>query len=195
MRSIHSLAALLLALTLAACSGTETLPADTADFAAGNYRYFKWRSEPLQNRSNSSDPVYVMDPIVRRTVDATLAEKGFILDPARAEFSVDYIFAAGMREGEKSQSATNITPYPTVLPNRLPDGATVDNAYALGGVKATSNIALQFNDVSRQREVWHVVISKIVEDANMTDTARLERTVQQAVRQGLRPLPRARQAD
>ncbi len=192
MRRIHSLATLLLALTLAACSGTETQPSDTADFAAANYRYYKWRSEPLQNRARSSDPVYVMDPVVRRAVNTTLAEKGFVLDPDRAEFSVDYIFAAGMREGEKSQAATNITPYPTVLPNRLPDGATVDNAYALGGVRATSNIALQFNDIGRQKEVWHVIITKIVEDANMKDTARLERTVQQAVRQGLRPLPRAR---
>ena len=192
MRSIHSLAALLLALTLAACSGTETRPADTADFAAGNYRYFKWRSEPLQNTANSSDPVYVLDPILRRTVNSALLEKGFVLDPERAQFSVDYFFAAGMREGKKSAVATNIAPYPTAVPNRMADGATVDNAYALGGVKKTSNIALQFNDVGRRDEIWHVIITKIVEDANMSDTARLEKNVQQAVRQGLRPLPKAR---
>ena len=193
MRSTYSLATvfLALALALAACSGTETRPADTSDFAAGNYRYFKWRSEPLQNSANSSDPVYVLDPILRRTVNTSLADKGFVLDEERAQFSVDYFFAAGMREGKKSQAATNITPYPTVLPNRLPDGATVDNAYALGGVKKTSNIALQFNDVQRNQEVWHVIITKIVEDANMADTARLERNVQKAVRQGLRDLPDA----
>ncbi len=192
MRRLHSLGALLLALSLAACSGTETLPADTDAFAAANYRYFKWRSEPLANRANSSDDMYVLDPIIRRSVNDTLAAKGYVLDPAQAEFSVDYLFAAGMREGTTSETATNISPYPRVVANRQADGATVDNAYALGGVKKTSNIALQFNDVGRREEVWHVIITKIVENANMSDTARLERSVLQAVEQGLRPLPQAR---
>ena len=191
MRSFNTLATLLLALALAACSGTETRPSDTAEFAAGNYRYFKWRSEPLQNTSNSTDELYVLDPVIRQSVNSALQAKGFILDPEQAQFSVDYFFAAGMRDGKKSQAATNITPYPTVLPNRMPDGATVDNAHALGGVKKTSNIALQFNDVDRSQEVWHVIITKIVEDANRTDTARLERSVQRAVNSGLRPLPDA----
>jgi hypothetical protein len=184
--------AMVLALSLTACSGTETHPADTAAFEAAGYRYFKWRSEPLDNTSRSGDPVYALDPLLRDAVNSVLAEKGYVLDPGRAQFSVDYFFAVGMREGQKSEASTNIRPYPTVLPNRLPDGATVDNAYALGGVKETSNIALQFNDVARREEVWHVVVTRIVEDANMSDTARLERSVQQAVRQGLRPLPRAR---
>jgi hypothetical protein len=188
---IHYLATLLLAMTLAACSGTETMPADTDSFASGNYRYFKWRSEPLQNTARSSDPIYVLDPILRRQVNAALAEKGYVLDEEKAQFSVDYFFATGMREGKKSEVATNITPYPTVIPNRQADGATVDNAYALGGVKKTSNIALQFNDVGRKEEVWHVVITKIVEDANMVETDRLDRNVGQAIRQGLKTLPAA----
>ncbi len=192
MRHISTLATLFLTLALAACSGTETRPADTADFAAGNYRYFKWRSEPLQNTANSSADLYVLDPMIRSSVNAALKDKGFVLDEERAQFSIDYFFAAGMREGEKSQAASNITPYPTVLPNRLPDGATVDNAYALGGVKKTANIALQFNDVARQQEVWHVIITKIMEDANMNDKARLQRNTDQAIRQGLRDLPAAR---
>jgi len=29
-------------------------------FAAGDYRYYKWRSEPLQNTGNSADPVYLI---------------------------------------------------------------------------------------------------------------------------------------
>ncbi len=192
MRTTGLLTALLLPLLLAACSGTETRPAAIDDFAAADYRYFTWRSEPLENTANSSDPVYVLDPIMRRQVNAALAAKGYILDDERAQFSVDYFFAVGAREGQKSELATNIHPYPTVLPNRQADGATVDNAYALGGVKKTNNIALQFNDVQRKQEVWHVVISKIVEDANMTDSAQIERGVRQAVTQALRPLPEAR---
>ena len=54
-----------------------------------------------------------------------------------------------------------------------------------------SNIALQFNDVQNKQEVWHVIITKIVENDNMTDTSRLDRTVQQAIKQALRPLPDA----
>ena len=188
MRVTGLITSLLLPLVLAACSGTETRPAETDDFAAGQYRYFNWRSEPLKNTAHSSDPVYALDPAIRRHVNATLAEKGYTLDRERAQFSVDYFFAEGMREGQKSEVATNISTHPTVLPNRQADGATVDNAYALGGVKKTSNIALQFNDVQNKQEVWHVIITKIVENDNMTDTSRLDRTVQQAIKQALRPL-------
>ena len=182
---------LALGLVLAACSGTETRPSDITAFEAGDYRYYTWRSEPLANTSRSNDPLYKLDPLLRRAVDSELRAKGYELDPAKAQFSVDYFFAVGMREGQKSDASTNIRPYPTALPSRLPDGATVDNAYALGGVKETGNIALQFNDEGRREEVWHVIITWIVEDANMSDTTRLERNVQQAVRQGLRPLPAA----
>ena len=47
--------------------------------------------------------------------------------------------------------------------------AVVDNAYALAGVKETSNIALQFNDVTTKREVWQVFITKIVDNVNKID--------------------------
>ena len=66
----------------------------------------------------------------------------------------------------------------------------MDNAYALGGVKETSNIALQFNDEGRREEVWHVVITKIVENANRIDRDALNRDLKKAVAQALRPLPR-----
>ena len=68
---------------------------------------------------------------------------------------------------------------------------TQSNAYALGGVKETNNIAIQFNDVTRKEEVWRVIITKIVENANNVDDKRLSSTVRSAIRQGLRPLPRA----
>jgi len=183
---------LALALALAACSGIETNPGDVDAFAAADYRYYKWRSEPLQNTGNSADPIYLIDPVLRREVNAVLQEKGYRLDAARAEFSVDYLYAAGLRLGETSQEATNLTPYPTALPNRQVDQATVDNAYALGGVKETSNIALQFNDEGRREEVWHVVITKIVENANRIDRDALNRDLKKAVAQALRPLPRVK---
>jgi hypothetical protein len=190
MRMTIRVAVILLALAMAACSGIETHPDEVDTFAAGDYRYYKWRSEPLQNTGNSADAVYLIDPILRREVDAALQDKGYRLDAARAQFSVDYLYATGLRLGETSQEATNLTPYPTALPNRQVDQATVDNAYALGGVKETSNIALQFNDVERREAVWHVVITKIVENANRVDRDALNRDLKKAVSQALRPLPR-----
>lgn len=192
MRITHTLALALLSLTLVACSsGIETRPEDTTQFAGKNYRYYSWRSEPLANPSNSTDRIYVMDPIVRREVDKNLKSKGYILDPEKAQFSVDYLQAPGLRMGEKSEAATNISLHPTVVPNRQPDGAVVDNAFALGGVKETSNVAIQFNDVSSKHEVWQVVITKFVENVNQVDPKRLDSNLTKAISKGLDPLPEA----
>lgn len=181
----------LLSLALVACSGVETRPADTADFEAGHYTYYKWRSEPLKSRSGSADPIYRADPILRAAVDRELAAKGYVLDPERAQFSVDYVYAEGLRMGETGAEASNISTYPGVIPNRNVDQASVDNAIALGGVKETSNIGLQFNDVQRRQEVWRVIVTKIIERVNNTDTEAMRKTIDSAIKHGLRPLPKA----
>lgn len=193
MRITHPLAIALLALTIAACSGVETRPAPTEQFAKGNYKYYQWRSKPLDNRTHSSDRIYLMDPIVRRELDANLRSKGYILDPSKAQFSVDYLQAPGLRIGEKSSDASNISPYPSVVANRQIDGASVDNAHALGGVKETSNIAIQFNDMSSKQEVWQVIITKFVENVNQVDTQRLDKNLTRGIAKGLDTLPPAAQ--
>jgi len=192
MRITNILAGGLMCLALAACSDIEIQPAAIDQFAAGHYQYYKWRSQPLQNTARSSDPVYIMDPIMRREVDSGLRSKGYVLDEERAQFSVDYLYATGMRMGEKSQQASNLTPYPSVTPNRQVDQASVDNAIALGGVKETSNIALQFNDVTTNEEVWRVVMTKIVENVNNIDTARLGDNLNKSVKEALSTLPPAK---
>jgi len=191
MRITTSLAITLLSLAIAACSGIETRPAPVGEFAKGNYTYYKWRSEPLGNSGRSRDPIYMMDPIVRRELDANLRRKGYVLDPQRAQFSVDYLQAPGLRIGEKSEAASNITPYPRVIANRQVDGAVVDNAHALGGVKETSNVAIQFNDVNSKREVWQVIITKFVENVNQVDQKELEKNLTRAIARGLETLPAA----
>ena len=191
MRITHTLASGLLSLALAACSGVEIRPTPVDKFAAGNYQYYRWRTEPLKNTANSSDPVYSMDPIMRREVNKSLQSKGYILDKERAQFSVDYLYATGMREGAVSRETGNVTPYPTVVPNRQVNQAVVDNSIALGGVQETSNIALQFNDVADNKEVWHVIITKIVENVNRIDTAELNDNLKKALGQALKPLPAA----
>ena len=122
-------------LLVSACSGIETRPDATDTFAAGNYTFYTWRSEPLSNTASSQDAVYVMDPIVRAAVDRELRDKGYRLNPEKAQFSVDYLYATGMRMGQKGSEASNLSNYPGVIPNRNVDQASVDNAYALGGVK------------------------------------------------------------
>jgi hypothetical protein len=191
MRITNILANGLLALLLAACSSIEIQPDEIDKFAAGNYQYYKWRSEPMHNTANSSDPIYSIDPVLRRQVNANLQSKGYILDEERAQFSVDYIFATGMRQGEKSEQASNLTPYPSVTPNRQIDGASVDNAIALGGVKETRNIALQFNDVASNEEVWQVIMTRIVEDVNKAGS-RVDENLSKAINQALKPLPQAK---
>ena len=194
MRILLPLAALLLALGTAACSNVETTPTDTDRFAAGHYRYYAWRNQPLVNTTRSSDPIYLLDPIVRTEVDSALRLKGYILDPQRAQFNVTYRYAMGMRMGEMSQESTNITPYPTAVPNRRVDQAVVDNAIALGGMKETSNLALQFHDQSSNDQVWQVIITKIVENANQrVDPAKFGGNLRKALEQALRPLPDAAQ--
>jgi len=189
MRITKGLAALLLTLAVIACSSIETRPGPIDSFVAGNYQYFKWRSDPLPNTANSSDPVYLVDPIVRREVNKGLAAKGYILDAERAQFNVDYIYASGLRIGERASDLSNVTPYPSVTPNREPNQAVIDNAYALGGVKQTSNIALQFNDVESRHEVWQVIISKIVENVNKVDMKEVESGLVKGIKQALDPLP------
>ena len=192
MRSFTSVAWLLFALALGACSSIETRPTDTADFAAGTFTYYKWRSEPLANPSGSSDLLYLMDPIIRREVNANLSAKGYILNPEKAQFSVDYLQAMGLREGVSSQDASGgIDPIPSARPNRQINQAMVDNANALSGVQTTNNIAIQLNDVETQEEVWRVIITKIVENVNETDTSRMNSSIGRAIQRGLSTLPEA----
>ncbi len=179
----------LLPLALIACSGIEVDSEDIAPFAAKHYQYYTWRTAPLVNSGNSTDMLYVVDPVLRREVDQALQKKGYRLDREKAEFSVDYLYASGVRNGEKSQDADNIIPRPVAVPNRQVDQAVVDNAYALGGVKETNNIVLQFNDIRSQQPIWRVVVTEIVEDLNHAHTATMRDGVRSAVQKAMKDLP------
>jgi predicted secreted protein len=184
--------AALTSLFLTACSGVETRPSDTKDFVAGNYHFYSWRSEPIVNSTNSRDPMYRLDPILRDAINTSLQSKGYVLDAQRAQFSVDYIFAEGVRDGVKGEAASNLSTHPGVVPDRNLDQASIDNAHALGSLKETRNIGIQLNDIGRTEEVWRVVITKLVEDANTTPNDSLRKSVNSAVAQGMRTLPDAR---
>ena len=193
MRITHILGYLILSLTLLACSGVEIQSADTDRFKAGNYVYYKWRTDPLPTNVRSSDPMYAVDPVMRREVNADLQSKGYVLDSERAQFTVGYILASGMVQGEPSNLASNISTYASIRPNRQIDQASVDNAIALGGVKETNNIILQFNNRTSNKEVWQVTLTKIVENANNVDTSRIDANLAQYLKRAMKSLPQASQ--
>jgi hypothetical protein len=186
MRSVF-LSALCL-LTLIACSGVETIPGDTAPFIASGYTRYAWRSEALSQPAYTKDRLYQADPAIRSAVEERLGELGYQrVDKAEAEFLVDYLAAAGFKDGRLETAASNVTPYPRVNINRLMDGASTDNAYALGNAKETGNIMVVFIDRSTVDLLWQVQISALVQNANNVDT----KAVRRAVREGLSVLPGA----
>jgi hypothetical protein len=191
MRITAVLACSLLSLALVACSGVHIQQGPIDQFSAGNYHYYKWRTEPLPQATRSADALYAIDPIVRREVDTQLQSRGYVLDPARAQFTVEYLYVSGMLQGERSALASNISPIPSVTPNRQVNQASVDNAIALGGVKETDNIVLQFNDRGSNRVVWDATMTSIVENTNSNDASRLDANLKEFLERALQPLPPA----
>ena len=115
MRITTLLMSTLLSLALVACSGVDIQRSAIEQFTTGNYRYYMWRTDPLPQQGRSPDALSAIDSIVRGEVDATLQDKGYVLDPARAQFTVHYLYLSGMVAGERSALASNISAYPRIL--------------------------------------------------------------------------------
>ena len=160
-------------LSLVACSGVDIQHSAIDQFTAGNYRYYMWRTDPLPQETRSANAMYTLDPVVRREVDAHLQSQGYMLDPQRAQFTVHYLLCDRYGAGA-SAAPWRVTsrPFPEIMPTRQVDQASVDNAIALGGVKETNNLIVQFNDRVTNQEVWQVTLTEIVENANSSDTSR-----------------------
>lgn len=181
-----------MAALVAACSGREIEAWDTTQFAKGNYRYYNWRSEPLDPKANPRDEVYRIDPLLRDVVNQLLREKGYEYSPQRAQFNVDYLFVPGLQQGVAGQDTTNLYTRPGVVANRRIDGASVDNAHALAGVRETRTVALQFNDVAATKEVWRAVVTEITGGLQEgEDTAQARRALETALREAMQGLPPA----
>ncbi|MHA7815945.1 MAG: DUF4136 domain-containing protein [Pseudohaliea sp.] len=190
MRALTTLllTTLLLSTLLAGCTaGIQTDPADTAGFAAGNYQTYAWRRPALPVKGSGADSIYRLDPVLRAAVDETLAGKGYRRVADNPDFLVDYVAATGLVDGAVSRSADNVSYRPAAVPNRNVDQASIDNAYALGAVRETANIAVILFDAATEDAVWNVRISKIIEDRNRVN----EDLARRAIRQGLRALPEA----
>lgn len=184
------LAALLLATLVSACASVEVDVWDAQEFAAGNFQTYSWRSEPYAREVYFRDPIYVIDPILREIVDRELKALGYQLVAGGGDFTIDYIYAPGVRLGAPTRQASNISPRAGVRPNTNISQAERDNAIALAGVKETRNIALQINNGATGREIWRAVITKIVANANEVDnTAR--RNLDRGISRAFRDLPPA----
>ena len=191
MSVMRTLATLLLASWLAACSGTEIDAWEPTQFAMGHYQTYSWRSEPIINTTYSRDPIYQVDPIIREVVDEALHRLNYRRVTRDGDFSVDYIFALGAILGAPSEDTDNISLRAGVRPNTAISQAQRDNAIALSGVKETRNIAIQFNDGKTGLEVWRGLITKIVANVNTTDSTRTRNIIRDSVNSAMKELPPA----
>ncbi len=176
---------------LAGCASVEVDVWDSQEFAGSNFKTFSWRSEPFSSDFYFRDPIYVIDPILRELVDEELTARGYQRVARGGDFTIDYIYAPGVRFGAPTAANSNIAPRAGVRPNATISQAERDNAIALSGVKATRNIALQINDGQTNREIWRAVLTKIIADANSPDVDRTRRTLGSGVRRAFDQLPRA----
>lgn len=191
MHQLKALIVLLLITLVLGCSGVEVVTTPPDEFAARHFTTYSWRTEPFQNLSFSNDAIYVVDPILRKIVNAKLQEKGYTLVAGGGEFTIDYMYAPGLRMGATSETASFISPRAGVRPNSGVSQAERDNAIALGGVKETRNVTLQINAGSSGVQIWSATITKFVADVNETSKSRTREALESGVSTAFANLPRA----
>ena len=189
MSQLKALAGVFLAVFLSACSGVEVQVTDTGKFAAGNFHTYSWRSEAFTNSFYSKDPVYLIDPVLRKLVDRELRERGYKLVARGGDFTIDYTYAPGIRMGVASDAADVLSPRAGVRPNTRISQAERDNAIALAGVKVTRNIALLINSGETGLEIWRAVITKFVANVNEPDSQRMEKALRSGLVTAFKDLP------
>ncbi|MFT6770340.1 DUF4136 domain-containing protein [Congregibacter sp.] len=183
----RSLLLLIASILLGACSGVEVLPEDTQAFVATGYSSYAWRSEPPSQTDRGRDRLPQSSAAIRTGFEARMTELGYRrVDKADAEFLVEYMASTGYNDGQMAHVSSNTVLYPSSV-NRQIDGASVDNAYALGGAVETGVFMLVFVDPKTTDVLWRVQISMVVEDSNSVDAG----AVGKAIRQGLSTMPPA----
>lgn len=182
-----SVLSLLSVVLLGGCGGIDTIAEPTETFAANNYRLYAWRSEPPSREISSKDKLQQKSPSIRAGVEEKMSQLGYRrVEKSEAEFLIEYLADVGYNDGQVSHTGSNEVLYPSSV-NRHIDGASVDNAYALGGMVETGNVMLVFVDAASTESLWQVRISMVVKDTNRIDEAQVRR----AVRKGLATLPPA----
>ena len=102
---------------------------------------------------------------------------------------VSYAFGSRLEGGDEPVTPS-LGPSSSVI-NRNPDGAVMDNAYALSGPREVASVMLTFEDGANLATVWTAQISQIVENQNQADLDKVQRRLESGVARALRALPDA----
>lgn len=181
---------------LSGCIGVEVNTAPTDRFEEAGYKSYSWRAAPLGDIEGNDDPLYMVDPALRKAVDSRLAEKGYQRRDSGGDFLIDYIFKASLADGALSSTADIAdnrypVPDPDFLVNRRANQALVDNAYALSGPREMNSVLIQFSDGETQGLIWAASISRMVENLNRDNVEQMRKGLNKAVNRALQPLPPA----
>ena len=172
--------------------GCTTMQVDTAPadrFASKGYQTFSWRAEVPTGVPQSMETLYQLSTTVREVLSASLQKKGYRYEASGGDFLVSYAFGARL-EGGQEPVTPGLGPSGAVI-NRTPDGAVMDNAYALSGPREVASLMLSFEDGDNLASVWSASISQVVENQNQPDLDKVQRKLKSGVTKAFRVLPDA----
>ena len=182
-------AALALCVTFLGCTTMQVDTAPSKRFAEKRYQTFSWRTEVPRGVPQSMESLYRLSATVQEVVTEALEKKGYRLEPSGGDFLVSYAFSSWL-EGGQEPVTLGLGPSGAVI-NRTPDGAVMDNAYALSGPREVASLMLSFEDGNNLASVWSASISQVVENQNQPDLDKVQRKLKSGVTKGFRVLPDA----
>ena len=182
-------ASLALYVTLLGCTTMQVDTAPSKRFANKGYQTFSWRTEAPRGVPQSMESLYSLSATVQKVVAGALEKKGYRFEPSGGDFLVSYAFGARL-EGGQEPVTPRLGPSGAVI-NRTPDGAVMDNAYALSGPREVASLMLSFEDGNNLASVWSANISQIVENQNQPDPDKVQRKLISVVTKAFRVLPDA----
>ena len=188
-RCLRHTAITLLCIDMLGCATmqVDTAPADR--FASKGYQTFSWRAEVPTGVPQSMETLYQLSTSVREVLSASLQKKGYRYEASGGDFMVSHAFGARL-EGGQEPVTPGLGPSGAVI-NRTPDGAVMDNAYALSGPREVASLMLSFEDGDNLALVWSASISQVVENQNQPDLDKVRRKLEPGIARALRVLPDA----
>ena len=178
-----------LCITVAGCATMEVDTASPKRFANKNYQTFSWRSEVPTGVPQSMQRLYTLSTTVREVVADALEKKRYRYEASGGDFLVSYAFGSRLEGGD--EPVTPSLGASSSIINRNPDGAVMDNAYALSRPREVASVMLTFEDGANLATVWTAQISQIVENQNQADLDEVQRRLESGVARALRVLPDA----
>ena len=188
-RCLRHTAITLLCIDMLGCATmqVDTAPADR--FASKGYQTFSWRAEVPTGVPQSMETLYQLSTSVREVLSASLQKKGYRYEASGGDFLVSYAFGARL-EGGQEPVTLGLGPGGAVI-NRTPDGAVIDNTYALSGPREVASLMISFEDGDNLASVWSTSISQVVENQNQPDLDKVQRKLKSGVTKAFRVLPDA----